>query len=304
VISKQRVFLTVDVEGDWSLFPNEQKVFDSELILENVMRLDSLIEAAKRKFNINIPVTWFIRCDESVKVNLGAYDGLLKKLTSFIKKRTNIGDDFGLHPHLYSFTKSKHDNHLTSDEIIYQINEAVNAWKFFFGASPKFSRIGEARMCNVIARELERHNILIDSTALPGRSRSDNGFQFNWENTSEFLYKPSADDYRITSAKDTENLNFYEAPFSMISTQSEADVRPINRYLNLSYKSKILEPSFSSLRDKRDIICVVHPHEVTSKKGTIHPVISYNEKDFLLNIKNLINALDRPDFCSFSSINT
>ena len=39
---KQRVFLTVDVEGDWSLFPNEQKIFDVNLIIKNLSILDLL----------------------------------------------------------------------------------------------------------------------------------------------------------------------------------------------------------------------------------------------------------------------
>ena len=59
-----RVFLTVDVEGDWSLFPNEQKHFDGDLIIQNLDILDGLITLSKQRLNIDIPVTWFIRCDE------------------------------------------------------------------------------------------------------------------------------------------------------------------------------------------------------------------------------------------------
>lgn len=299
---KQRVFLTVDVEGDWSLFPNEQKIFDVNLIIKNLSILDSLIEKAKKQLDINIPVTWFIRCDESVRVNLGAYDGLLKKLSSFILEKKNIGDDFGLHPHLYSFSTEENNQSLTHGEIIYQIDEAVGAWKNFFGQTPELSRIGEARMCNLIAAELEKHNILIDSTALPGRSRSDNGFQFDWTATRSTIYKPSMDNYQVTSNEVSKNYKFYEAPFAMIPTKSDIDTKPINRYLNLGYKSNILQPAFSSLKEKKDIICVVHPHEVTKKDSVEHSVISYNEEEFLLNIKNLIDALDSPTFCSLSDI--
>ena len=83
---KNRVFITVDVEGDWSLFPNEQKHFNSDLIIQNLDVLDSLINSSKLKFDVDIPITWFIRCDESVKVNLGCYEGLLQKLEKFIEK--------------------------------------------------------------------------------------------------------------------------------------------------------------------------------------------------------------------------
>ena len=99
MIDRKRIFLTVDVEGDWSVFPQEQIRFNAQNILDNLSKLDKKISQIKKTYKISLPVTWFIRCDKSVKCNLGSYSGLLKTLERFIEEKLNIGDVFGIHPH-------------------------------------------------------------------------------------------------------------------------------------------------------------------------------------------------------------
>ena len=300
-----RVFLTVDVEGDWSLFPNEQKHFDGDLIIQNLDILDGLITLSKQRLNIDIPVTWFIRCDESVKVNLGSYEGLLEKLGNFIQKKTIAGDSFGLHPHLYSFSqKNSHNNELTKAEIENQIGEAMLAWKNFFGEIPKFTRIGEARMCNIISSSLDKYGIEIDSTALPGRARHDNGFNFDWSLTGSDSYTPSRDNYQVPSKSSFENLGFIEAPFTMVPTQSSMDKSIISRYLNLSFKNHIIDDSLDAIHQGQDVICVVHPHEVISKNNHSHHIISYSGETFFKNIQSLNTKLSNVNFFNFESLNS
>lgn len=298
-----RVFLTVDVEGDWSLFPNEQKHFDCDVIIRNLEILDKLILSSKDKLGIDLPVTWFIRCDKSVQVNLGQYTGLLEKIKKFISNKLDTGDSFGLHPHLYSFSERVNvSNSLTKTEIQDQLGEAFLAWKDFFGETPKFSRIGEARMCNIIAKSLETHGIKIDSTALPGRSRKDNGFNFDWTLTKNSPYNPSIYNYQIESSNYHENYNFTEVPFTMIPTKSKIDKYTIYRYLNLSFKNQIIKDPIELIDDNQDVICVVHPHEVNSGAEKKHPIISYDGDEFFKNIKNLAYKLRNPKFLNFEGL--
>lgn len=293
-----KIYVTVDVEGEWSVFPNEQKYFDVNVIIKNLEILDSLISEAKRINSINLPITWFIRCDASVQKNLGSYEGLLRRLDKFIDTKLAIGDVFGIHPHLYSMNQKNLQNNISHSEIEDQLSKAFFSWESFFGSKPAFSRIGEARMDNFIASILDINDIKIDSTALPGRVRGDNGFNFNWSRTSNKSYKPSKNDYQVTSNMGI-NHNFTELPFTMLPTQGVADERIINRYFNLGFKEKIIENAINGLSKEDDVVCVVHPHEVTSNKALGHEIISYNGNSFLKNIKILKNYFDGASFEHF-----
>ena len=292
-----KIFITVDVEGDWSLFPSEQKYFDVEIILKNLNVLDGLLAEAKELNSIDIPITWFLRCDASVKTNLGSYDGLLKKLDKFIDKKTQEGDVFGIHPHLYSMDTTKQNNDLNEDEINDQLSEAFLSWSNFFGLMPKFSRIGEARMDNFIASQLHNYDIEIDSSALPGRVRNDNGFNFDWSRASNKAYRPSISDYQVSS--ENNNHNFLELPFTMIPTKGSQDSKIINRYFNLSFKHKIIDDALDIMPKSDEIVCVVHPHEIASKQGFKHDIISYDGDSFLKNINRIQAFSDEVTFCHF-----
>ena len=70
-MSNVNLYLTIDVEGDWTIFPNEQRIFNVESIIGNLKLLDEALLKAQDHFSNRIPITWFIRCDASVKSNLG-----------------------------------------------------------------------------------------------------------------------------------------------------------------------------------------------------------------------------------------
>mgnify|MGYP000155005825 CR=1 FL=1 len=296
------IFLTIDVEGEWTVFPSEQRQFDVEKIISNLDILDNLLLEAQDYFSERIPITWFIRCDASVRINLGNYNGLLNILEDFIQRKLEQGDSFGIHPHLYPADTGREIYSMRDEEIEDQLSEAFASWESFFGEKAKYSRIGEAKMNNFIANQLNLYDIEIDSTALPGRTRNDNGFDFDWKDTPSKPYKPCKYDYRITSKKDENNYNFLEVPFTMIPIKGPDDKEIINRYFNLSFKHKIIDKALLSHDIPEEIVCVLHPHEIVCKEGRKHGIISYNKNSFIRNIDNL-NQRSIIRFKTFKELN-
>ncbi len=299
---KKRIFLTVDVEGDWSVFPKEQIRFNAQNILDNLSKLDKKISQIKKTYKISLPITWFIRCDKSVKFTLGSYSGLLKKLERFIEEKLNIGDVFGIHPHFYSMDDKNTDGSISSDELLEQLIQAVESWQKFFGERPIFSRMGEAKMNNTLAKELDNQRIRVDSSALPGRKRQDNGFDFDWSKTGTDFYYPSKDNYQVSSPFPKENLYYLEVPFSMIPTKAKHDIKVINRYFNLAFKNDIVKRSLKAFEAPEDLICVLHPHEIGKNTGGASHIISYDANDFERNISLLLNTWEGLEFHNFYSL--
>ena len=287
-IINKNIFITVDVEGDWSLYPSEQKTFAVEPILRNLDSLDRIIKEAESLFQTKIPITWFIRCDASVKNNLGSYDGLLNSMERFLEMRIIEKDCFGIHPHLYS-TNEDNSQKISADDIEVQLSLAFQSWKSYFGENARFSRLGEARMTNHIANQLSQNGVELDSTALPGRSRKDNGFDFDWSRATEFPYYPSKHDYQIMGEGST-NHAFLEVPFTMLPIKGSNDSKVIHRYFNLSYRSNLIEEALLNMSLPENIICVLHPHEIFPKKDSVHDIISYKPDSFLNNL-TLLNKL-------------
>ena len=104
-----------------------------------------------------------------------------------------------------------------------------------------------------------------DSTALPGRKRKDDIFNFDWINTPNQPYKPSKKDYRIPAKK--QSRKFTEIPFTMIPIKTFYDKKYYNRYLNLTFDSKLLARGLKKIKcNTKKIISTFHPYELFFKK--------------------------------------
>lgn len=286
---EKEIAITVDVEGEWYGFPGEQSDFKVEALARNLENLENSLNAIEDTLSIKIPITWFIRCDDAIAGQYGENTWLIGYLSDFIDRRSSKGDLFGIHPHLYSLRGDSWATTVEAGSQCDQIERAVIGWVKILGCIPKCSRIGEALMNDQIAELISEMGIKIDSTALPGRKRFDNGFQFDWEPTLNTPYYPSKADYRVTSSHlDGENLRFLEVPFTMLPMKSLTDNIFIRRYLNLAYKPNIVFEGLQmqEVHNQQKIISVLHPHEIgiCNKK---HPLISYDLNSIGENISNL-----------------
>ncbi|MFC1747408.1 hypothetical protein ACFL2V_01230 [Pseudomonadota bacterium] len=297
---KTKITLTVDVEGEWFELPGEQGYFDIDKIVSAVEHLEALLDRIETDRDIHLPVTWFVRCDDSVAKASGDPSGLLKALSAFIDRRSSKGDEFGLHPHLYRFNKGKWESETDPEKQKSQIERAAIAWKSFFGVGPKLSRMGEALMNDTVAHCLNRIGVEADASALSGRKRFDSGFQFDWLDTPSTPYCPSAEDYRIPAEAGNPELKFVELPFTMLPIKGPDDREPIKRYFNLAFKPDLIKDALGRTDRMTTVISVVHPHEL-QLTDQAHSLISYHPDSLEENISNICNFSGNYEFVLLSS---
>jgi len=286
---KTKLAITVDVESE-----KLQSNFCPITTFKNLKKTEFLINTIQKKNKKKIPITWFIRCDDTISNELKHAGSFLDYISKFIIKREKIGDSFGFHPHFYK--KIKNDKWEFEDRKSFQENiifRAVEGWKKYFGQYPKLSRMGEAYMNNNIAKTLDLIKVKIDSTALPNRKRIDKIFNFDWTKTPEEPYKPSIKDYRKPG---TISRNFIEIPFTMIPIKTYYDKDYYKRYFNLAFKNSLIKNALKNFtNDSKKIIATFHPHELFYKK---------NNKLFInepLDLNNNINFIEQK-FCDIEFV--
>src|SRR5205085_4432929 len=71
-------------------------------------------------------------------------------------------------------------------------------------------RIGEAFHGNAMMKTLDDLGLAVDSTAIPGRTRSDESRAFEWGPSPNNPYYPSRRDYRVPDSSD--HLSILEVP--------------------------------------------------------------------------------------------
>lgn len=281
-----RIALTVDVEGEWFGLPGEQGFFDVKRAIAAVQHLELLLDRIDSSVETPIPVTWFIRCDDSVAATTGEASGLLQSLDKFIERRAAKGDEFGLHPHLYSCSEGKWIPERVPVLQTEQLERAAMGWEKYFGSTPRLTRMGEAVMNNTIAKCLDVLGVEIDSSALSSRKRFDNGFQFDWTNTPSSPYHPSVEDYRRPAIGEESSRLFIEVPFTMLPIKGPQDKEAVKRYCNLAFNAELIQTALRSIEKPEFIVAVVHPHELLISDHK-HPLIAYDPTSIEKNITNL-----------------
>lgn len=293
--------LTVDVEGSWLDNPQEQAAFDASPILSWLASLEEELLRAEDQHSTHIPVTWFVRCDDSVAHALGSPQGLLQVCADFVARRRAHGDVFGLHPHFYS--KDAQGQWFVTGEAHQQnaiLDRAVTGWEQFFGERPILSRMGEALMTDTLARHLAHLGLLLDATALSGRQRQGAGYFIDWQGAPHQPYRPSRQDYRVPASGPEQALAFTEVPFSMVPIQAPYDTQPLLRYFNLAYHPALLAKGLPFLPKHTPVVAVVHPHEL-SRCQPAGPLVAFDPQALHDNLKNLKEHFGELEFVTFTT---
>lgn len=147
-----------------------------------------------RKYNI--PITWLIRVD-----NGPVYDQMLVRFESIIKDLIKNGDEVGIHIHTLIWNKILSKWVQTSDpkseEII--VTQSLEYFKNSLGFYPGSVRMGCNTMSDRIMSVLEKFNISVDASAIPGNYCSgkfgcrDN--LYDWRSAPTHPYHPSVSSY-------------------------------------------------------------------------------------------------------------
>lgn len=300
---KKKVAITVDVEGAWISHPQEQCDFDPEPVLKAVRFLEQELAKVESSFLTRIPVTWFVRCDDSVSHAMGNPEGLLLAMDGFVNSRLDAGDKFGLHVHFYAQDQHRvWGTELRPGKQREILERAIEAWSRYFRSNPALSRMGEGFMTGEIAAAIDAAEIKIDATALPGRVRLDSGFHIDWQGTPEHPYLPSKQDHRKAASKQSDAYGFTEAPFSMLSVNAPYDSVPLARYFNLAFRTDSLKGGLRKFKSAAGgIIATLHPHEVAMGEER-HPLIEKSEGAVLLNLQNLAAEVGDIEFVTIDEI--
>lgn len=276
------ICLTVDVEAAWLDHPQEQCNFDVESIITQLRAFEELLTQTEEELEQRIPVTWFVRCDDSVAyATQQKATGLLQRLEKFIERRTSQGDEIGFHPHLYSALPA------TGNEYE-QIVRAGRQWGKFFGAPPKLTRIGEARMNADIAQALVDIGTQIDCSALPGKTYRGTTYSFDWSQSPTKPFFPTIEHPTRETLSPSKRAGYLEVPFAMMDIQADYDARPFRRYMNLAYKPKLFSASLLDNKSPSSapLVTIAHLHEFFPAPKP-HGLISHSPSALRENLRSL-----------------
>jgi len=280
------IVTSVDVdEDDYDRIKKKRKTVQWLGVEKGVPLILKKLGKYRDSTNNEIKYTWFVRCDKQLEILYGRGDYLLHKYIGLLRERFNSDDEIAWHAHLYD-----HDLSILQDEkrLLADIQEFYKLFKSH-SLHQDSSRIGRAYCSNHIIKALFKSGIQVDSTAMPGRKRNDEINKFDWETTPLHPYYPSKSDYRIPGK---DHFKILEVPFSMIKTMTSYDKKPINRYVNLSFKNSIIKKSLSSFITRNNLlITILHPSELILKKE--HPILSFNIDDVKKNIELILYQCDK-----------
>ncbi|MFH0804176.1 MAG: hypothetical protein V1896_01065 [Candidatus Zambryskibacteria bacterium] len=270
--------LTVDLDPDnfdASIFGKVDKM-SWKGIDEGLPPFLEKIENLKDSFGSKPLITWFVRADKELFDVYGDYNYLLGRYSDFLNRRLKAGDEIGWHPH-----ENKMKDLISAHEALKPID------KNFVSV-----RVGNSFHNNDFMHAFSKWGFKVDSTALPGRIRSDKERILDWRETPEKPYFPSASDYRLSGGDSSEIL---EVPFSMIETQSSEDQKPIKRYLNLSYEHNLIQNSLRSLiAEKQLLVSIVHPSELLDKQPK-HSIIAFGTDIATKNLAFILKEAETYD---------
>jgi len=247
----------------------------SPIILETLQRLRDVDGKPAR-------VTWFVRADNQIKRIYGDSAFLFSEYSELWKTCAELRHELGWHPHLYRFENQswvQERDELRLTQILREIHGDLRARGLRFSSS----RIGDAYGSNAVLATLDELGISCDSSALPGRSRSDSQRNFDWTQTPQLPYFPARSNYR---ASGTPCLNLLQVPMTMIPTQASYDPAPLLRYVDLTFHRRALQEGISAaIRNLPLLVTIMHPSSLLPNVGRPeHALLSFDPTAFKNNV--------------------
>lgn len=292
------LLVTVDVDNDGTTIGASR----------DLLRWDGIaqVEALHRLFaEMHLPATWFLRADNQLADVYGSPAYLFDAHAVLWQKLRLAGDEIAWHPHLYHREPNAgkfapdYDPQRCTDKL-----RATYAELRASGWECASVRIGEAFHSNEMMAALDEFGLMVDSTAIPGRVRSDAERRMDWGPTPNEPYHPSARDYRVPGA---DALGILEFPMTTVFIQAPYDSEPRRRYANLAYHAPLFTAAVERyLQERRAaeievsyLTLILHPDEVVARPEA-HPLCAYSlaavrsNLDFLLELAARLQMTVRP----------
>lgn len=245
----------------------------------------------------DLRLTWFVRADNQLHDVYGTAAYLLKEHAALWAQMERAGDEIGWHPHLYEWHEETRKYIADWDEgRCARKLEAIRRELTAQGFNHTSVRIGEAFHGNALMRTLDELGLAVDSTAIPGRTRSDQSRRFDWGPTPNEPYHPSAADYRVPDA--ARSLSILEVPMTTMPVKASYDPDFMTRYINPGYHHANFKAGIERLfADKRAqagetfLTLILHSDEIGDGERA-HALYSFSLAEVRRNIAYLLAQLE------------
>jgi hypothetical protein len=231
------------------------------------------LDALQARLAVAIPTTWFVRADDLVRRQFGARTAVLERFLA--SGAAAPGDDVGWLPQLP-----------VDGAIDHATLHASHAEWSRVAPAPRFVRMGDLFHDNESMRLLDELGIEADCSAVPGRTKSDPGWQVDWRGTPAHPYHPSCADYRRPGAPSRRLL---EVPMNVVPIRAAYDPAPLLRYVNPCFRPELLWQHLGDeLTRAPALVCLLHPDELVPGDDG-HPMVAYSPRVFADNLVRIVD---------------
>jgi hypothetical protein len=282
------IFVTVDVgPADATLGHGHKAGGDWARTEQGVGIVRDVLKSLGDRYEKPVPATWFLRADRLIARQFRDPVHVIRMFSPIAGILERDRHEIGWMPQIYEAGRL---------EVLYDdlpwIYEQIKA----AGLTPKSMRMGDCFHDNRTMRIVSELGICVDSSAVPGRQKSDGGWRMNWIGTPQSPYYPSIEDYRTPGFR---RLDVLEVPLSVSPLMAPYDSAPLLRYINPCMRKEYFSEAIGSLLPSAsNLVMVLHPDEVVPRPpGGGHPLVAYSAGELTGNLSNLIQSailLKRP----------
>ena len=297
--SELPIALTFDLDPDYfdpSMGPNyNSQRLSWRGIQYGVPAIADFLSGIKDSYGGRACATWLPRVDNQIENIYGDYGQILDEFDPLLRNLFSSGDEIAWHPHLHkeeNGTAQQETNAQRLKQVLVQAQNALSQrnWR------PRATRIGGNYGSGPLMQILEDLGIEVDSSAMPGRRRTDNHYLFDWSSTPTQAYCPARSNYRTPG---TPSHTLAEIPLTMLDVLADYDERPRKRYFDLSFHSRALKPGLEKLlADAPYIVTDTHPSTILEEVApSPHGLLSFSLKTFRSNLQTVMEncaRLNRP----------
>ncbi len=266
--------------------------------------------------------TWLLRVDHQVKEIHGAYNHVLAANHDFLLEVEKSGDELGWHPHFWCYDENKkawRQNHEDTDWQLTMLAEAHAAFQEVLPGRPVSARMGWGYHNNRTMAALDKLGIKVELSGLPGlrilpaKNSGPLSNFFDWHNSPDHCYRPSAANYRRPASEGEPSLGLLVVPnlvsrsllpglvSGLVLAKKMKDIRQIGYALTrpaymatITVKPVLFKPMLAqmkrSLKRHGNFIYLtpLHPDELIDN---IHP--AYSLEFMAENIRSILKLAER-----------
>lgn len=277
------VFVSVDLDPD----PQDDSHTDSlswTAVDDVCPRIADVLARTIGDDGSSATATWFVRSDDRVAA---AHDGhagwLVEHLKPLLTARQSAGDCVGWHPHIEAKNGQGWHNAASTTAMPGILQRGAAAFRAL-GFEPDCTRMGGNAGSRDILSTLEELGVRVDSSAMPGRARQDQSFEFDWTTTPTEPYRPSRSDYRLPG--DPAHA-ITEVPLTMLPIKAPYDRAPVTRYVDLSFRNEFLAPALETMMaNAAQLVTIMHPATLFPSP-TPHGLLAHSFDAFERNLETL-----------------